>query len=500
MKPMAAQSSPTTEIKDEINGGGYKQGSIRHFKNSFYEDNIPKEDSLSLSADIRDLSFAAFSLESNVPYQKSIHSDYSLRSYSATVSTSAKIGSSQKKRSYFDFKNINSNESSGNLSKISEPNLNELEEIVDTFGEYDEIDGFVFRSFTTMDHLEKFVSRSASHQVTFRTSSHSPHQEKGMSYCRTSGPSSPDFLREDTGKIDASFRSLSVEPYCEDYEVPRPDIWNKRRLVDGCDKRFCNMGCICDSLNSVKPPLAHCNHSECMCHDVCVYKSSLRRYVSSSSTECDTCRESSDFDLLLIEQFLPKQWPLLKKELALQKEIIYQLQHQLNSKQLEVNKLRNQLVKNVIVKNPASPHPLVAKKNVAYPSVKKARTKLEAMVETKEEANAATRVHLDGYYVDSLPFDDVVLDRLSESISVTAFIRHLMRDMFTEDFLSSRSSRWMKEEHKTAIIDATMRRFHIYYRRDGDSIPLTVEMVKQVITSEFNINQSRERMKSKKRS
>lgn len=129
-------------------------------------------------------------------------------------------------------------------------------------------------------------------------------------------------------------------------EVPRPDIWNKRRLVDGCDKRFCNMGCICDSLNSVKPPLAHCNHSECMCHDVCVYKSSLRRYVSSSSTECDTCRESSDFDLLLIEQFLPKQWPLLKKELALQKEIIYQLQHQLNSKQLEVNKLRNQLVKN----------------------------------------------------------------------------------------------------------------------------------------------------------
>lgn len=52
MKPMAEQSSPTTEIKDEINGGGYKQGSIRHFKNSFYEDNIPKEDSLSLSADI----------------------------------------------------------------------------------------------------------------------------------------------------------------------------------------------------------------------------------------------------------------------------------------------------------------------------------------------------------------------------------------------------------------------------------------------------------------
>lgn len=68
-----------------------------------------------------------------------------------------------------------------------------------------------------MDHLEKFVSRSASHQVTFRTSSHSSHQEKGMSYCRTSGPSSPDFLREDTGKSDASFRSISVEPYCEDY-------------------------------------------------------------------------------------------------------------------------------------------------------------------------------------------------------------------------------------------------------------------------------------------
>lgn len=48
--------------------------------------------------------------------------------------------------------NINSNESSGNLSKISEPNLNELEEIVDTFGEYDEIDGFVV---TGVEHYSK---------------------------------------------------------------------------------------------------------------------------------------------------------------------------------------------------------------------------------------------------------------------------------------------------------------------------------------------------------
>ncbi|XP_057374497.1 uncharacterized protein LOC130695374 isoform X2 [Daphnia carinata] len=498
MKPKAAQSSPTTKLKDELNGGGYKQGSIRHFKSSCYEDNVPKEDSLSLSADIRDLSFAELSFESNVPFQKSIHSDYSLCSYSDTASTSAEIGS------YFDFKNINSNESSDNRSKDSEPNLNELEEIVDTFGEYDEIDGFAFRSFTTMDDLEKFVSRSASYQATFLTSSHSLPQGKDTSYCRTAGPSSPDFLRESTGRIDASFRSLSVEPYCEDYEVPRREILNKRQFLDECEKRFCNMGCICDSLISAKPPLTHCNHPECMCHDVCVYKSSIRHHMSSSLTECETCREFSEYDLSLIEQFLPQQWPNLKKELLLQKNIIHQLQLQLNIKQLEFNQLKNQLVNNAMVKKSAILRPVLTRKNVGFPSMKKIKTKMEARakakVGNKEETKVAKRLHVNGHYVDSLPFDERVLDRLSENMSVTSFIRHLMRDMFTEDYLSSSSSKWMKEEHKAAIIDATMKRFHIYYRRNGSSIPLTVEMVKQVIKSEFNVKQSRERMNSKKRS
>ncbi|KAI9556359.1 hypothetical protein GHT06_018933 [Daphnia sinensis] len=500
MKPSAAQPSDKTDIKDKINGGGCKQVSIRHFKNSCYEDNIPKEDPLSLSADIRDFSFTEFSFESNALYQKSFLSDYSLCSYSDMASTSAELDDS-----YFDCKNSNSNESSGNLSRgseVSEPNLNELEETVDSLGEYDEIDGFVFRSFTTMDHLEKFVSRSASCQAMLLASFHSPHQEKGMShYCRTSGPSSPDFLRENTGRIDASFRSIPVESYCEDYEAPRPKILDKQRLVDECKKRFCKMGCVCDSLNSVKPPLAHCNHPECMFHDVCIYKSSLIRHVSSPSTECDMCREFSDYDLSLVEQFLPQQWPRLKKELSSQKEIIHQLQLQLNIKQLEFDKMKNQLLINAIVKKSASQRPSLTTKKVGFPSEKKVKTKMEAkarsVVETKEESNVARRLHVNGHYVDSLPFDDRVLDRISKNIPVTVFIRHLMRDMFTGEYLSSRSSKWMKEEHKAAIIDATMKRFHTYYRKNGDSVPVTVEMIKQVITSEFNVNRTREKMKSK---
>lgn len=79
-----------------------------------------------------------------------------------------------------------------------------------------------------------------------------------------------------------------------------------------------------------------------MCHAVCIYKSSLGRPVSTSSTENDTSREFLGFDLSYADQVPPEQWLLLKNQLDLQKEIIHHLQLQLDRKQLEINQLKNQ--------------------------------------------------------------------------------------------------------------------------------------------------------------
>ncbi|EFX62161.1 hypothetical protein DAPPUDRAFT_120467 [Daphnia pulex] len=185
-------------------------------------------------------------------------------------------------------------------------------------GECDIIDGFMIHSFTTADALEQFVASRAA-EKTFKLSSRLKKARK----------LAPSFSR-DVNSMDASLFVLSAEPYYEDYSVPYPH--NKRRLTDECKKRFCTMGCICDSLNSTRPFYEHCNHPECMFYLVCSYKHNLRYRDSSSPTERYDSREFNKFS----ENDLLKQLSI-KEEIYFKTDLIDRLVSELNEKQLEID-------------------------------------------------------------------------------------------------------------------------------------------------------------------
>ncbi|EFX79356.1 hypothetical protein DAPPUDRAFT_104500 [Daphnia pulex] len=192
-------------------------------------------------------------------------------------------------------------------------------------GECDIIDGFMIHSFTTADALEQFVASRAA-EKTFKLSSRLKKARK----------LAPSFSR-DVNSMDASLFVLSAEPYYEDYSVPYPH--NKRRLTDECKKRFCTMGCICDSLNSTRPFYEHCNHPECMFYLVCSYKHNLRYRDSSSPTERYDSREFNKFS----ENDLLKQLSI-KEEIYFKTDLIDRLVSELNEKQLEIDNLKKQLM------------------------------------------------------------------------------------------------------------------------------------------------------------
>lgn len=53
------------------------------------------------------------------------------------------------------------------------------------------------------------------------------------------------------------------------YSIMSIDVPNRRCnempwLTMMCRKRFCRLGCVCESLNAMKSPLQHCKHVDCM--------------------------------------------------------------------------------------------------------------------------------------------------------------------------------------------------------------------------------------------
>jgi len=109
--------------------------------------------------------------------------------------------------------------------------------------------------------------------------------------------------------------------------VPSPLKRVEFHFVVECDKRFCTMGCVCSSLNILKPRLQRCNHLECIFDNGCIKKSKLTDSVTlpSPATEDDTF------------EGLPQL--SRKKEVNLQNEID-ELTIRLLQKDEEVEKLR----------------------------------------------------------------------------------------------------------------------------------------------------------------
>ena len=72
--------------------------------------------------------------------------------------------------------------------------------------------------------------------------------------------------------------------------MPSPLKQVEFHFVVECDKRFCTMGCVCSSLNILKPRLQRCNHLECIFDNGCLKKSKLTDSVTlpSPATEDDT--------------------------------------------------------------------------------------------------------------------------------------------------------------------------------------------------------------------
>ncbi|EFX79357.1 hypothetical protein DAPPUDRAFT_319661 [Daphnia pulex] len=295
--------------------------------------------------------------------------------------------------------------------------------------------------------------------------------------------------------MDASLFVLSAEPYYEDYSVPYPH--NKRRLTDECKKRFCTMGCICDSLNSTRPFYEHCNHPECMFYLVCSYKHNLRYRDSSSPTERYDSREFNKFS----ENDLLKQLSSIKEEIYFKTDLIDRLVSELNEKQLEIDNLKKQLMGKSIFRSNITlrPSPLQSEASATVKKVKaeedkkgkmKERPKVEikneaegrrakAKVEVKDAKVKISHAHADGLHANSFPFDERFLNRLAENTTCSMFVRQLMRHTFTFDFLATTNCSSMNDEHMAAIIDATMKRFKFYHRNNGELVHVTPELVKK---------------------
>ncbi|XP_046651760.1 uncharacterized protein LOC124342696 isoform X1 [Daphnia pulicaria] len=439
--------------------------------------------SMFLSVDTTDFSLASLSLDSDIVLDEVQNSNCTLQPHldvNASTSPSTDV-------MHFDTQNT-----------AKEIIGFKLEKELDV-GECDIIDGFMIHSFTTADALEQFVASRAA-EKTLKLSSRLKKARK----------LAPSFFR-DVNSMDASLFVLSAEPYYEDYNVPFPP--NKRRLTVECLKRFCTMGCICDSLNSTRPFYEHCNHPECMFDLVCCYKHKLRYRDSPSPTKRYDSRDFNKFS----DNALLKQLSSIKEEIYFKTDLIDRLVSELNEKQLEIDNLKKQLMGKSIFRSNITlrPSPLQSEASATVKKVKaeedkkgkmKERPKVEikkeaegrrvkAKVEVKEAKGKISHAHADGLYANSFPFDERFLNRLAENTTCSIFVRQLMRHTFTFDFLASANCSSMNDEHMAAIIDATMKRFKFYHRNNGEFVHVTPELVKKVIVSEFNLKQTQKKRK-----
>lgn len=129
--------------------------------------------------------------------------------------------------------------------------------------------------------------------------------------------------------------------------VPGHHKWDTIRTVVECGKRFCLMGCICKSLNSIYIPPKHCNHPECIFASNCNYKSRLRsrNAISEKSNKFNPDTSHSKYSLV-------EEPASMEKEVEFKNEIPnLQQKFDLSDKQIQIAKLPNKIVEQAVIES-----------------------------------------------------------------------------------------------------------------------------------------------------